>query len=301
VRDGHAPIPLLPRRRVHGTPLGDMRSGRRGDGAELVGLRTYRGGDDLRRIDQRASARASRARGEPVLLVREFLAEEAARVVLVLDASPSMQLFPPSLPWLRKPAAVREIVRLLLESAFDARSAVGCVRAGGDGDVTWWPPTRRPRIDDWTAAGAAPPGSLTQSLETLARLPRLGKGTFVFVVSDLLEPPGEEVWWRLLARGWDPVPVLVQDPTWEQSFPDVRGLVLPIADPVTGQRTPLRLTARQARERREANAGRLARLTERLRRLGFDPVLLGTTDPVAIDAEFLAWARRRRLMTRHVR
>src|SRR5207248_7449806 len=153
VREDTRTIALLPRRRVHGTPLGDMRSGRRGDGAELVGLRDYRRGDDLRRVDHRASARASRARGDDVLLVREFYAEEAARVVIVLDRRASMQLFPDRLPWLHKPDAVRQIVKLLAASAFDARAPVACL-AGAD----WWPPTRRPRTEDWHGAdGSAPP------------------------------------------------------------------------------------------------------------------------------------------------
>src|SRR3954447_10167916 len=121
-----------------------MRSGRRGEGAELVGLRDYRRGDDLRRLDHRASARASRARGEDVLYVREFYAEEAARVVLVLDAGPTMHVFPSALPWLDKQEAVRQIVKLIVDSAFEARAPVACV-VGDD----WGPPARRPEVARW--------------------------------------------------------------------------------------------------------------------------------------------------------
>ena len=35
----------------------------------------------------------------------------------------------------------------------------------------------------------------------------------------------------MLAAGWDVVPVVVQDPVWERSFPDVGGVTLPLADP----------------------------------------------------------------------
>src|SRR5438128_1780150 len=147
MREQRAPIPLVPRTRIHGTPLGDLGSARRGDGVDVIGLRAYRRGDDLRRIDQRASARMSCASGGDVFLVREFYAQEAPRIVVVLDASPSMQLYPAGLPWLRKPHAVRRVVRHLLESAFEARASVGCLRAGA-----WWPPVRRARPEEWLNA-----------------------------------------------------------------------------------------------------------------------------------------------------
>ena len=42
------------------------------------------------------------------------------------------------------------------------------------------------------------------------------------------------MWAAALERRWDVVPVVIQDPTWEQSFPDVGGVVVPIADPASG-------------------------------------------------------------------
>jgi uncharacterized protein (DUF58 family) len=276
-------IALLPRRPVHGTPLGDMRSGRRGDGAELVGLRDYRRGDDLRRLDHRASARASRARGEDVLFVREFYAEEAARVVVVLDGRPSMQLFPAGLPWLDKREAVRQIVKLVVDSAFEARAPVACL-AGGE----WWPPARRPKAEEWQrGAGAAP------ALEELARKPRLGKGTFVFIVSDFLEPPSNDDWWKLLARGWDPVPVVVQDPVWEQSFPDVAGVPFPVAE-ADGSRTRLvRVSRREARALGAAHEARFRTTLERLRSLTLEPVCVGAADPGSVQLAFHRWSASR--------
>ena len=73
-------------------------------------------------------------------------------------------------------------------------------------------------------------------------------------------------------------------------------LLIPVADPRTGAVAPVRLTAREARARREANEARLARLLEFFRALRIDPVVLATSDPYAIDGEFLAWAARRRLL-----
>ena len=68
-------------------------------------------------------------------------------------------------------------------------------------------------------------------------------GTFVFVVSDFLEPVPDSLWSEALARRWDVVPVVVQDPVWEGSFPDVGGLLVPVADPRSGAVRPLRLGA----------------------------------------------------------
>jgi hypothetical protein len=51
------------------------------------------------------------------------------------------------------------------------------------------------------------------------------------VLSDFLAPPAPGVWQVLSVLGWDVVPVIVQDPRWEQCFPDVSGLALPLAQP----------------------------------------------------------------------
>ena len=74
-----------------------MRASRRGGRSDPVSSRLYRPGDDLRLIDRHASARLAAARGSGDLIVREHFAEEAARVALVVDPSPSMQLFPPAM------------------------------------------------------------------------------------------------------------------------------------------------------------------------------------------------------------
>ena len=66
--------------------------------------------------------------------------------------------------------------------------------------------------------------------------PELPTGSFVFVLSDFLEPPSPEVWNEALELPWDVVPVIVQDPVWEQSFPAVGGVGVPFADPATGDR-----------------------------------------------------------------
>jgi len=99
---------------------------------------------------------------------------------------------------------------------------------------------------------------------------------------------------RGLGFGWDIVPVVVQDPVWEQSFPDVGGIGLPVAEPRTGAVSLVRLSRRQAARRREANEERLAGLLADCESLGVQPVVLGTSEPDRVDAAFIAWAEERR-------
>ena len=92
--------------------------------------------------------------------------------------------------------------------------------------------------------------------------------------------------------------MIVQDPVWEQSFPDVGGALLPVADPATGRTTRIRVTARDARELRAEHVQRLASLVRMFHSLNFDPVVLGTSEEHEIDLAFLSWANRRRFQRR---
>jgi hypothetical protein len=261
-------VPLVPRRRVSGPAHGALRSVRRGSGGDVAGTRPYQRGDDVREIDHRASARLSFALDRDEFVVREHFAEEATRVALVRDRRPSMALFPPELPWLSKPLACRTAGRLLAASAQRARCAF--------------------RDQDDTLAHA---------LESLALGP-LGRGSFVFLVSDFLALPPEDVWQETLERGWDVVPVLLQDPVWEQSFPDVAGVVLPIWDPDAQRVRPTYLTAPECAERRAANELRFRAIVECFERLGLDPILLSRSDDESVYQAFNDWAQARRFGVR---
>jgi hypothetical protein len=93
---------------------------------------------------------------------------------------------------------------------------------------------------------------------------------------------------------WDVVPVIVQDPTWEQSFPDVSGVIVPLAEPSTGEVVNVRLTREEAAARRRANEQRLDTLVSDFTALGLDSVVIGTSDRVEIDRALLRWAELRR-------
>jgi uncharacterized protein (DUF58 family) len=289
-------FPLKPKRRFAGLAYGTIHSTRRGTGADVAGSRPYRRGDDVRSIDWVASARLSRARGLDEFVVREYFADEAPRIVVLCDRSPSMSLYPPGWPWLDKPAAVRAVLRLVGDSALAVQGYVGYLDQA-DGTTLWHPPQsqRTLRELDPERPFGAPPDTIVRGLEEIVRHRRdVPGGTFVFVVSDFLHAPTRDLWLRVLARRLDVVPVLVQDPTWEQSFPDVAGVVVPFADPSSGRTVPAELSASEVVARRRANEGRRAGLVRDLRSLDLEPVLVDSSDLHDVLRAFLGWVDRRR-------
>ncbi len=291
---------LVPRRRVIGLSFGTVRSLRRGAGSDIAGSRPYRPGDDMDAIDWAASARLSTARGSDEFLVRERFAEEAPKVVIVCDRRPNMAYYSSPLPWLDKPLAMRRVVELILASAGAAGGFVGYLDYA-DGDPHWRQPKgerkmielKDPRL--WSSEFNGPPDWLERSIAHLAEHPRaVSAGTFVFVLSDFVPPPSKEMWLTAVEHRWDIVPVVIQDPTWEQSFPDVSGIVVSLRNPRTGRVVPVRLRAKEAAARRAANEERVRDLLETFRVLDIDPIVVFSHDSDEVLAPFLAWTDLRR-------
>jgi uncharacterized protein (DUF58 family) len=277
-----------------------MHSARRGTGSDVAGSRPYRPGDDIDAIDWPASARLSAAHGQDEFIVRERFADEAPRVVLVCDRRPAMALYPPWLPWLSKPAAVAAAGALIAESTVRARGIIGYLDFANGDEPFWRPPSSkaeahhiRERHVHWPNYHA-PRDNLTRALRHLHDTRGvLTSGSLVFVVSDFLVMPDEEVWTRSVERRWDVVPVLVQDPVWEASFPDIGRVVLPVADPETGKVSAVRVSRRDARRRREANEARHEAILSWFRTFGLDPVVVRSSDAADVLAAFLSWAEQR--------
>ena len=293
-------FPLVPRRRLVGLPFGDLPSRRRGHGSDVIGTRPYEIGDPVGTIDWFASARLSAATGRDEFIVRDHAADEAPRVVVVCDRRPAMAIYAPPLPWLSKPRVVAEATAALVMSAMAARADVASLDYG-DGEPYWLPPGRKdvPALvqeRQATAAFDAGEDNLADALSFLGQLRSdLPTGAFVFVLSDFLAPPSADAWLDAVAHGWDLVPVVIQDPVWEQSFPDIASVAVPVADPHSGRTELVRLSRREARELRSSNERRLADLLAELVSLGLEPVLLGTSDPFEIDRAFIEWAELRRV------
>ena len=303
-------IPLQPRRRLLGAASGGSTSLRRGGRADVASSRPYRPGDHFRTIDWKSSARLSSARQSDEFIVRERFAEETPAVVIVVDRRPEMALYPTELPWLRKPAAVHAAARVLVASALNQRSLLAYLDfATHPGDTAagapFWEPPRaqssvwraglRERLDDYLEREFdAPADNVSRALAFLATVrSAVPIGSFVFVLSDFIEPVAPELWGQAVAHGWDVVPVIVQDPVWEQSFPEIDGVVMPVADAQGSSPRHVRLERREVEERRRGNRERLGVLQRDFVRLGLDPVLIGDDSPSAVHAALLEWAQAR--------
>ncbi len=252
-------------------------------------MRPYQPGDRIARIHWAASARLSAARGTDEFLVREYFAEQAPWVALARDPSPSLAINAPPSPWLDKRAASQRVVELVAASAVAEHSEL--VYADGAPRPRLLRAPLRRALEDRSVPGSSLAGALTSLLRGSAGLP---PGSFVFVVSDFFSAVPARLWLRLTALGLDVTPVIVQDVIWEQTFPRVGGVVLPLVDAATGTRRDTWLTTREAHEQARANEKRLEELRTRFRKLGFDSVLIDSTEPEAIRRPFLAWAERRR-------
>jgi uncharacterized protein (DUF58 family) len=268
-------------------------------GSDVAGSRPYRPGDDIDAIDWASSAKLSAARGQDEFIVRERYADEAPYVVCVLDRRPSMAHMAAPLPWLSKPDAMHICIDLVTRAAAQARSLVGYVDFRGS-EPTWSPPTSERESRDLGeghrgASGFEAPGnSMSLALAHLAEHRRsLPSGSFVFLFSDFVEAPSEDDWLRAIELRWDIVPVVIQDPVWEQTFPYVDNIAFPFADPRTGRVTHIRMSADEANARREHNEHRLRTLLSHLRMLGVEPILVSSSDPQQILLAFSGWTEQR--------
>jgi uncharacterized protein (DUF58 family) len=296
-------FPLVSRRRLIGLAFGSMHGARRGSGSDIAGSRAYVPGDDPHRIDWASSARISAARASDEFLVREYLADEAPRVVVCLDRRPGMSLCPPEMPFLRK-AEAAEVARGLIEaSVAESRGLVGRLEHERPGVVDWCPPTSGRRnitlAEHVLPERDASADGITGMFEFLTLHRRqVPSASFVFVVSDFLEETPLETWESALDRGWDIVPVVVQDPVWEQGFPDVDRIVTPLVGS-DGRVRLVRLGKGESRALRERHEARLAALVDGLRSLGIEPVLIGSDDREDVFEAFLSWSAERQAAWGH--
>ena len=296
-------FPLVPRRRLVGLPVRRPaepapRPRQRRD--RNASVRDRRSG---RRRSTGSRARASRRRrGRDEFIVRDHAADEAPRVVVVCDRRPAMGIYAPPLPWLSKPRVVAEATAALVDRARWPRaptsrrsttateSRTGCRRAASD--VPWLVAGARRRRRRSTRPTTTSPRRSRSSVSCAAtcrpelRLRALG----------LPRRRHRRRLARRVAHGWDVVPVVIQDPVWEQSFPDValgrrpgRGS----AQRAHGARPPV--APRGARAAQPQRAAACADLLAELVSLGLEPVLLGTSDPFEIDRAFIEWAELRRV------
>ena len=257
-------------RRMEGLLAGDYRSSLQGDGTELVQVRPYVPGDDVRRIDWNVTART----GEPH--VRVHLAERVLVTWLVLDASPSMQFGTAD----RRKTDVAEGVAIAIGHVATRRGNRLGALTFGDGNPRSVPP-RQGRVGllgllatlrAEGEGGSAGTDSLGEAIDRAGALAR--QRALVVLVSDFRGPLD----WRRpllgLAGRHDVVAVEIRDPR-EQELPNMGELWL--VDPETGRQ--LRVDTRSAKLRARFAAAAAAERDEvaaTLAALGVRHVVLST-------------------------
>jgi uncharacterized protein (DUF58 family) len=285
-------FPLIPRRRVLGLAFGGVRSVRRGIGSDVASTREYRPGDDVAWMDWAASARLSAARGSDEFIIRERFADEAPRVVVLADRRPSMSIRASKLRMLDKPQAILTALELIGQSAIAARSLTGYLDYA-EGEPYWRPPRSETRAAPGTFERNfhAPDDTVSAGLQFLGEHRRdLPTQAFVFVLSDFIVPPDLDAWQRALEHRWELVPVIIQDPQWERTFPDVGGISVPYADPARGGVSPIYVTRREAKALRLEHELRYHDLIRGFRSLGLEAVGVETHDLGDMLGAFLRWA-----------
>jgi hypothetical protein len=208
-----------------------------------------------------------------------------------------MSLTASALRTLDKPRAILTALELIGASAMAARSLTGYLDYA-EGGPFWRPPRTEQRADAGTFERGfdAPDDTVTLGLEFLGEHRRdLPTQAFVFVLSDFTVAPDARTWERALEHRWEIVPVVIQDPVWERTFPDVGGITIPYADPARRGVVPVHLTRREATELRDAHERRWEHLARTFRSLGIEPVGLHAHDTAAVLASFLRWADLRQM------
>lgn len=256
---------------------GDYRSVFSGVGTELVQIRPYEPGDDVRLIDPSVTAR----RGEPH--VRVHVAEKALSTWIALDVSPSMTFGTAD----RLKADVAEGVALILAHiAARGINSLGAATFGVRNPGTVLPKCGRDGIYGLIRLLGQQPDSdevgATSPAEVFGRISRLARRrALVVVVSDFRGPRDYGGALLRLAARHETIAIEIRDPR-EQELPDVGYLCL--VDPETGRQLRVNTSDRRLRERfTEASAAERAGLAAEFRSMGVDHLVLSTRDDWSRD------------------
>jgi uncharacterized protein (DUF58 family) len=202
-----ASLELIARTVVEGFISGLHRSPHLGFSVNFAEYRTYRPGDDIRKIDWKVFGRTDR------LYVKEYEGETNTRVHLILDCSRSMDYRNKGI---RKLEYGQFLAASLGYFAFKQRDAVGFISY--DKDVIEYIPARSSIGHLNTVLHAiekARPGEKTDFYRTLLTVSdRLRRRGIVVVISDLLDDPDKVMSGlrHLACRGNDVIVFQILDP-----------------------------------------------------------------------------------------
>ena len=218
-------------RRLDGLLQGDYRSLFRGNGVDLVDLREYQPGDDVRSIDWNVTARMDTP------YVREYVEDREINAWFLLDLSPSVD-FGTVDTEREKRSVLVDFVATLARLLTRRGNRVGAIFYGGAIERTI--PARGGRdqvlrmIDGLLRhprLASAPFTDLTTLLD--AAHSTIKRRSLIFLVSDFISVPGWERPLSLLNRRHEVVAVRLLDPR-EVALPDVGPMIMEDAE--TGER-----------------------------------------------------------------
>jgi uncharacterized protein (DUF58 family) len=277
-------------RRLDGVLQGDYRSLFRGNGIDLVDLREYQPGDDVRAIDWNVTARMDTP------YVREYTEDREITAWFLLDLSPSVD-FGSADGERQKRTVLIDFVATLARLMTRRGNRVGAMlydnalervvpaRGGRDQVLRLIDDLlRQPRLDH------APFTDLAPLLEAGASVVK--RRSLVFVISDFISVPGWERPLALLNRRHEVVAVRLHDPR-EAMLPDVGPMIMEDAE--TGERLYVD-THDAAFRRRFAKAAveREAAVKAAFGRAGVEALSLSTDEDLVTAIVRMATLRRRR-------
>ncbi|MFI7587695.1 DUF58 domain-containing protein [Spongisporangium articulatum] len=279
-------------RRLDGRLQGDHRTLFRGAGIDVVDMREYQPGDDLRRVDWNVTARTD------VPHVREYLEDRDVTAWLVLDRSPSMGFGPVDR---QKNLVVAELAGSLAQLLVRGGNQVGAVLfghrdAGGAQEVI--PPGHgRAQVLRILSRLLNPPHGTKGTTDLAAPLRALSgiarRRSLVVVVSDFTSTPGWERPLGVLSRRHDVLALQVLDPR-EHELPDI-GMIY-VEDPETGEQLFVDTAdAGFGARLREVAAQHQADLVEKVRAAGTELHTVGTDEDLVRVLTRIAGLRRRGL------
>jgi uncharacterized protein (DUF58 family) len=276
-------------RRLDGRLQGDYRTLLRGTGVDVVDLREYQPGDDLRHIDWNVTARMDTPH------VREYLEDREVTAWLLLDRSPSMGFGPVER---RKSVVVAELSAIIAQLLTRGGNQVGALLFDADLDEVIRPASGRNQVlRILSRLLRAPDGSATRTTTQLAGPLRAALGiarrrSLVVIISDFISEPGWERALGQLGHRHDVVALQVVDRR-EFELPAV-GMIY-VEDAETGEQIFIDSDDPAFQRRLRAAADeRQAELTAIARSAGIDLFTVATDEDLVRALARIGELRRRR-------
>jgi uncharacterized protein (DUF58 family) len=279
-------------RRLDGRLQGDYRTVFRGTGVDVVDLREYQPGDDLRHIDWNVTARTD------VPHVREYLEDRELTAWLILDRSPSMGFGPIER---RKHVVLTELAATVAQLLSRGGNRIGAVLFDTAVDEVVSPASGRNQVlrilsrllqapADVDPAADRRTTALAVPLRAALGIAR--RRSLIVIVSDFITEPGWEQPLGLLAHRHDVVAIQVVDRR-EFEIPAV-GMIY-VEDAETGEQIFVDSNDPAFQRRLRAAADeRQSELSEAARTAGVDLFTVATDEDLVRALARIGQLRRRR-------